>query len=353
MTVARHEPFRTDAQRGSSSDVLVRLQADINLVTHSPDATVMRDGTEIMTFPNGAPLAETLLSLLGRPRTKTDLRSLLEHRFPRQGERFVEQLLLHGVLVHAGLADSLTELHSRTTRSDASGNPPVTGDLSFLLREYQTGRTLDLPSPSEPDATLARALRDRRTTREFVDADVPVGCLSGLLAWSAGRGDCAGAPLVNGGLSGGRTYPSGGALYPVETYVMAFQVSDVPAGVYRYQPLPHRLAWRAPAPSADQLAYWLDPQPASGISLVIVLSADWTRPSLGRYGQKAYRLTLLEAGHIAQNISTVAPSFGLATAPLCGFADEALSVGCALAHPYETALYVIPHGKPRNEVPGA
>ncbi|TMQ27155.1 MAG: SagB/ThcOx family dehydrogenase [Deltaproteobacteria bacterium] len=89
------------------------------------------------------------------------------------------------------------------------------------------------------------------------------------------------------------------------------------------------------APSVDGM---LRTNGVEGASLLVYLFMDFARPSLGKYGEKAYRMALFEAGHLAQNLLLVAAASGLAGVPLCGFDDEQLSLSAGLAFPQEAFI---------------
>jgi SagB-type dehydrogenase family enzyme len=79
---------------------------------------------------------------------------------------------------------------------------------------------------------------------------------------------------------------------------------------------------------------------------ILLLTSDLCRPSFTRYGGKQYRLVLLEAGHLAQNILLVAAGLGLGALSLCGFADQALAEWVGLDYPRQVVLYAIAIGTP-------
>jgi SagB-type dehydrogenase family enzyme len=156
----------------------------------------------------------------------------------------------------------------------------------------------------------------------------------------------AGVPLVSGGPPGSRTYPSGGALYPIEVLVLALRVAGIASAYYRYQALGHRLVRVAPSPRRERLQTLFNDHPVHDAALAVLLVADLTRPSLAKYGGKSYRLLLLEAGHAAQNLLLVATALGLAGLPLCGFLDDELAAGCGLDPPRQVVAYAVALGFP-------
>ena len=83
--------------------------------------------------------------------------------------------------------------------------------------------TIILPKPRlKGTIAVEQALRRRRSTRQFPDKPVSLEDLSQVL-WAA-QG-------VTGAYNE-RTAPSAGGTFPLEMYVVAGNVSDLPAGVY-------------------------------------------------------------------------------------------------------------------------
>jgi SagB-type dehydrogenase family enzyme len=127
--------------------------------------------------------------------------------------------------------------------------------------------------------------------------------------------------------------------------VHALAVPGIEPSFYRYQPLGHRLAHAASGRSEAELAALLNDHPVEGASIVVLLAADFARVSLGKYGGQAYRLLLLEAGHIAQNILLVGSALGLVALPICGLRDEELARVAGLGFPHEVVVYAIAIGR--------
>jgi SagB-type dehydrogenase family enzyme len=58
----------------------------------------------------------------------------------------------------------------------------------------------------------------------------------------------------------------------------------------------------------------------------------------------AYRLALVEAGHVAQNVCLVATGLGLGVCPLAGYVDDALNDLLGLDGVDETVVYALAVG---------
>ena len=103
---------------------------------------------------------------------------------------------------------------------------PLQGPASAVSAEI----ALPLPRVQSP-VPFEHTLAQRRSRRSFATAALTIA-EAGQLLWAAqGITD----------EKNRRTAPSAGATYPLVLYLVAGQVEDVAAGVYRYLPLGHRL----------------------------------------------------------------------------------------------------------------
>jgi SagB-type dehydrogenase family enzyme len=119
--------------------------------------------------------------------------------------------------------------------------------------------------------------------------------------------------------------PSAGGLQALELYLVAFETSWLPAGLYHYDRAGHHLSqiaaqatrahWRALVPSMEAVR---------GGALLFVLVGDEALVS-SKYGAHGYRFLLLEAGHLAQNLCLIAASLSLCAVPLGGFFEREVS----------------------------
>ncbi len=271
--------------------------------------------------------ARTLLAALGEPGADALLLRLIDAK----------------ALYAWPLATRLAQIHLATAAPATLQPATPDSEDDRLLREYGGESGCELPTPVLT-ADLAASLRGRRTEREMSGASLSLAQLSTLLAFGGGAAGRTALPSYPGGPPGGRTYPSGGALYPIEILVRAVCVEGLGSSHYRYQVLAHRLVAMTAAQCRSSVELSLKHNHVTGASAVFLLWADFTRPSLGKYGEKAYRLALLEAGHLAQNLLVVATAIGLAGVPICGFDDEQLAFDAGLAYPEQPIVYAVAVG---------
>ncbi len=182
------------------------------------------------------------------------------------------------------------------------------------------------------DATIAR----RRSARSFAPAPLEAPALAALL--HATYGITGSLTDESGWEQPLRAAPSGGALYPLDVYVAARRVVGVAPGLYRFDPL--ETALEALGPGDPVVEATANPGLAAGAAATVVFAATFWR-SRFKYGLRASRYALLEAGHAAQNLLLAATALGLAAVPLGGFFDDRLDAALELDGVNRSSLYVV------------
>jgi len=186
-----------------------------------------------------------------------------------------------------------------------------------------------LPPPICDGAmSLEAAIAARRSLREFTGEPLTRGQI-GQLCWAA-----QGVTEPREGL---RSAPSAGALYPIELYVVT------PSGVLHYDPAAHTLRThlrgdlRRPLERAALNQRWV-----GSASACFVVAAEVSRTAR-KYGQRALRYCLLEAGHVAQNLHLQAVALGLGSVAVGAFEDEKVAALLQLPRGRQV-LYLVPVG---------
>lgn len=196
--------------------------------------------------------------------------------------------------------------HSRRGATHKPEDVPI-----GLHKEYGRMERIKLPEPNALQMTLEGALAQRRSAFEVADEK----------ALSLDEyGTLFGHALRKRGGSVSRNYPSGGALYPIETYLFTTRFEGR-SGILHYNPTAHALEylWDLP-PDFDMWSLARGPDTLHFSSLIVFTSV-WKRSS-AKYGDFTYTAASLEAGHMAENIILVGTALGLATRPLIGFFDD-------------------------------
>lgn len=211
---------------------------------------------------------------------------------------------------------------------------------SFVLlpmpQTWSADDAIRLPIPRPASAvSVEEALAKRRSVREFFNLGLSLEEAAQIL-WAA-----QGITHVEGL----RTAPSAGALYPLEIVVAAGAVTNLPAGIYRYQPEHHRLIrvvardGRAELAAAALHQRWI-----ADAAAIVVIAANYPRTT-AKYGQRGERYVHVEAGQAAENVCLQVVALGFGTTVVGAFSDSEVKrlLGLSEAEP----LLLIPVGKPR------
>jgi SagB-type dehydrogenase family enzyme len=205
------------------------------------------------------------------------------------------------------------------------------------------GRIVELPAPRRPECSLWEAISSRRSQRSFRGEPIGGADLAALLQAAYGVTHEARSP------DGSRTLPlravpSGGALYPLELYAAALRVHGLDAGLYHFDPLRPGLETVRTGIGHDTVAALSTyPEIAGECSVLFLIGAVFGR-SRFKYGLRALRFTLLEAGHAAQNAVLAAAALGLGAVPLGGFYDRRTDEFLGLDGVNESVLYTVAVG---------
>lgn len=169
--------------------------------------------------------------------------------------------------------------------------------------------------PDSAATSLDELLAQRVTCRNFdTTSMLPLATFSRLL-WRV-FGAQAAVEIVKDNVVIKRTSPSGGGLHPTEAYLLVQRVEGIEPGLYHYHPIDHALE---PLPTLDDgdlhalakcfvaaQTYYADAH------VQVVLVSRFARTFWKyRNHSKAYRVCLLDAGHLSQTLYIAATEFGL------------------------------------------
>ncbi len=194
---------------------------------------------------------------------------------------------------------------------------------------------IKLPPPAlEGKISLEKALKERRSIRQYKNLPITVSDLSQIL-WAA---------QGISGAGGRRTAPSAGALYPLELCVVAGNVSGLSSGVYSYDPHRHELSRTMGGDKRAELSNAaLSQSSIRQAAAVLVISAVYERVTV-KYGERGIRYAHMEAGHAAQNVFLEAVPLDLGTVVIGAFRDDQVRAVLKLPE-REQPLYIMPVGK--------
>jgi SagB-type dehydrogenase family enzyme len=232
------------------------------------------------------------------------------------------------VEVNGNLSFSDQLMHARSRRGRHLGGYGATGRAGAgsppepAIATPRGGRQLGLEVPDmrslcENDQPFTAVLEGRQSERRHGNSPLDQRTLGHFL-YRAARVRCTdGAGNYD---IATRPYPSGGALYSIEFYIVVNRSADVPQGLYWYDALHHGLNHVA---GLDQDVKQLvgDAVTSCGAApdphALVILAARFGRVTW-KYESIAYALILKEVGVIYQTMYLVATAMGLASCAIGG-----------------------------------
>lgn len=208
--------------------------------------------------------------------------------------------------------------------------------LHSPLKTYNYCDKISLPLSDEPaEMSLVESLMLRRSTRDF-DAEIPMTLqqLSDVLFYSYGVTHRLGNFKF-------RAAASAGARYPIEVYLGVNNVAGLDPGLYHYDAENHVLdviqvgpvttrAWAPPGSGNDDIL--------GQANCVLVFSAVFAR-TIDKYGDRGYRLIMLDAGHLAQNVYLMATANHLGCVAIGGLLEGVIEERLGLDGVTESVVY--------------
>jgi SagB-type dehydrogenase family enzyme len=209
---------------------------------------------------------------------------------------------------------------------------------------------VSLPKRVFPDSEFIRVLMARKTHRRFSKEDVTLEAVSQLLSLVWGVTGYLHSPIFGKLLH--KTSPSAGARHPGEVYLMALRVKGLRTGVYHYHPAHHyleRLSTRATRNKA--WLYCARAEHAKKAAALFLMTAVFRRTMWKYQLARAYRVVLLDAGHLCQTFCLVATWLGLAPFCTAAFKDTLIEKDLGIDGARESVLYVAGVGLPATSAP--
>ena len=201
-----------------------------------------------------------------------------------------------------------------------------------------------------PAAALKKILDNRRSAaavpgkRSFSTKALSREDVTAML-WAAQGVNRPGLPTGRPDAKGLRTSPSAGALYPIELYVAADNVTGMNAGLYWYRPEKDTAQATGKKGKLAQTiaAAALDQQVLKQATATFIITAVGQRTAK-KYGTHAEAYIYMEMGHVAQNILLMAAARGIHARPVAAMDKKQMTSSLNLPSDHVPA-YIIPVGQ--------
>lgn len=234
------------------------------------------------------------------------------------------------------LSDSFYEKSKNIALID--GTTPIPS--SWVTIHFKTYPRLEHIQVYKSKTKKIKSLLMRRSVRSFSGLGISFRLFSSLLYNAAGI--TRESENIN---YSRRSYPSAGARYPLEVYIVAQSIKGLKEGVYHYNVKDNQLEILLLEKMGEYILditggeKWL-----LKANFLIVITGVPDRSRL-KYGERGYRYMLIEAGHLAQNFCLIAEAGGLATCPTGGFIESKTISLLDIGNVNEFPLYLIAVGK--------
>ena len=183
--------------------------------------------------------------------------------------------------------------------------------------EFDENTLITLPEPRTADLKkrdIVQVIEERISRRKLGGGPISMSDLSFLLWASAGMREIKGNRIF-------RTVPSGGSRHPFESFFYADKVTGLESGLYRYiatrnavVPVMFKEGLKEDLNKCI-LGQWFN----SAVAIFWIFNAyrcEW------RYTHHSHKISLLDAGHIAQNAYLAAEALGIGCCTIGAYQQE-------------------------------
>jgi SagB-type dehydrogenase family enzyme len=220
-----------------------------------------------------------------------------------------------GILVDSG--NCWKGYHPYSSNPMPFFSPPSTQKLEELYHSQPYKSSMECGN-----SPLLQLLCSRQSTRDFTNKPIPYNAILQIA--------CAGYGItdkieVMGMAIGRRTVPSAGALYPLSLHVVIRQQpDDHEQGIYTFDGVSLKMITKLFEDKAWQKCF-LDDVYVQKHSACFIISGNIERQTI-KYADRGYRYTILEAGHVAQNIILACTEMNnIGCVEIGGFIDDELA----------------------------
>lgn len=288
---------------------------------------------------------------------------------PRSVRSSLSQLVKQGLLLAKGSPEEAQD--SRFAKEWSSWLPEgsfhfatkdapyVPGDLSLdrlkavlpktpqpkFFKSVKGAKKISLPARTLPNDEFVKVLMARKTHRRFSNQELTLETVSQLLSLVWGVTGHIDSPVFGKLLR--KTSPSGGARHPGEVYLMALRVKGLKAGLYHYHPAHHHLEAIGTGATRDKAwRYCARQNYVRNAAALFLMTAVFERTMWKYPHARAYRVVLLDAGHLCQTFCLVATWLGLAPFCTAALKDTLIEKDLGIDGIRESVLYVAGVGLP-------
>jgi len=200
----------------------------------------------------------------------------------------------------------------------------------------------DLPDPKScklEQTDFLSIAESRETRRVFTEQKLTLAELSYLLWITQGVKQVTETKTR-------RMVPSAGSRHPFETFLLINRVEDLAQGLYRYLALEHKLLLVDASADVNQrlTEACQNQKHVQTSAITFCWVTDFAR-TYWRYGERAFRYVLLDAGHVCQNLYLAAETIHCGVCAIAAFDDDRVNAVLGVDGVHQFAVYLAVLGK--------
>ncbi len=264
------------------------------------------------------------------------------------GKKNIEESI--AMLYHENSKFTTHTIRTQGEKIGGFNNPYIIERASQPFKSYPNSKSIDLSvyENFKPKETLYNCLIKRRSIRDYdKEYKISLNELTALLYNSYGvtfKSKIVGFDVD--GHIGLRNVPSGGALYPLELYIVVFN-AHIPSGLYHYRADNNSLELLKEGSFIEKLLKIIQAEPYVNMrtSSALIITTGIIERLLIKYGDRGYRFLMQESGFVGQTISLLAESINLSSCMLGGYNDDKVNDFLGIDGVFETVNNIIVIGK--------
>ena len=348
----------------------IQLRRATSLFAYWGDGRLFFHNFALRLTVSARPITCELLDFFSDWRTSQAAINCFADYTPRSVRSAISQLVKHRLLLPKDSPELKQDTHIAKEWADwlpegsfhfSTKDPPLADLSSWSLNRLKSilpktprpkifktvkgAKKMLLPTRAFPESEFARVLLTRKTHREFSKQKLPLETVSQLLSLVWGVTGHLQSPVFGKLLR--KTSPSAGARHPGEVYLMALRVKGLRAGLYHYHPGHHYLERISSNATPDKARLYCGRQRYVRDAAALFLMTAVFRRTMWKYDYpRAYRVVLLDAGHLCQTFCLVATWLGLAPFCTAALKDTLIERDLGIDGICESVLYVAGVGLP-------
>jgi SagB-type dehydrogenase family enzyme len=238
------------------------------------------------------------------------------------------------------LKDSIRKTIDFSTTDQGRGLKPPPVEKPYLPEDKRINLVLPGDWKSIQEVSVETAITQRQSRRSYTKDAINLDELSFLL-WAT-----QGLRKQKSAVTNFRNVPSAGCRHALETYLAVFRVEGISKAIYRYLPMSHQLVEVIKYEGLEDLvSQAASDQSFAGESALTFIWTTIPARMEWRYGRSSYKVIVLDAGHVCQNLYLACEAIGAGTCAIAAYDQELVDSLLGIDGVEEFAIYMAPVGK--------